>query len=257
MNERQLDYPFLRDTLRWSCKGDHIFLDGADHYQIDRGRFEQAVETMGSLLNNSTIYDIGSFPGYGIWAFRNCRRYIGVGKCPDWFRSAIGSVGQLDWVDWEIESSSVPLAPPDPPDLFILQEVLEHIRLPKRFLTNLRTIMPDGAHLYLTTNNLHYLGYILKMAAGREVFDSAMTEGAVYPGHTTYYTLDGLKAFLTEIGFQIVKARRVNFLPPAQYYRRRFAAQLKNIMVKCTPNLYHTHLEVLCRKCDENCLPKQ
>jgi 2-polyprenyl-3-methyl-5-hydroxy-6-metoxy-1,4-benzoquinol methylase len=194
------------------------------------------------------VYDIGSFPGYGMWAFRNCRRYIGVGKCPEWFRFAVAQYDQVDWLDWEIESLTSPPPAPELPQVLILQEVLEHIRRPKRLLTSLYEFMPDGSHLYLTTNNLNYLGYILKLAAGKEIFDSAMTEDTVYPGHCTYYSLLGLKTLLTELGFRVVSARRINFLPSVRYYRRRVSALFKNIVIKSAPNRYYTHLEVLCQK---------
>ena len=108
--------------------------------------------------------------------------------------------------------------------------------------------MPPGSNLYMTTNNLSYIGYILKMAAGREIFDPAMTEGTVYPGHCTYYSLRGLADFLSEIGFTILSTSRVNFLPPSKFYRRRGAGLLKNLLTRSMPNLYATHLEILCRK---------
>ena len=48
------------------------------------------------------------------------------------------------------------------PDIVTLLEVLEHIRKPKAFLKAVHEWMPSGARLYLTTNNIHYIGYILK-----------------------------------------------------------------------------------------------
>ena len=108
--------------------------------------------------------------------------------------------------------------------------------------------MLAGSHLYLTTNNLSYAGYILKLIAGKEIFDSVMSEGTVYPGHITYYSLGGLTRFLRELGLNICSAKRVNFLPPAGFYRNRSSALVKNLIVRSVPNLYHSHIEVLCRK---------
>jgi hypothetical protein len=108
--------------------------------------------------------------------------------------------------------------------------------------------MPPAAKLYVTTNNLSYIGYILKQLAGKEIFDSAMSEDSVYPGHCTYYSLGGLTSLLIGIGFSVESASRVNFLPGVHFYRRRASALAKNLLVEAVPRRYATHLEVLCVK---------
>ena len=74
------EYTSLVETLRWKCIQDSLFRDGMDHYQIDQARFERAAKILGPL-HGLTVCDIGSFPGYGLWAFRECSRYIGMKKC--------------------------------------------------------------------------------------------------------------------------------------------------------------------------------
>ena len=86
------------------------------------------------------------------------------------------------------------------------------------------------------------------MLAGKEILDSAMTEDSVYPGHCTYYSLNGLMTLLTDIGFIVDSASRVNFLPEARLYKNKAFALAKNCLTKSVPNLYATNLEVLCRK---------
>jgi hypothetical protein len=108
--------------------------------------------------------------------------------------------------------------------------------------------MRSAAKLYITTNNLHYIGYILKLIARREIFDPAMTEDSVYPGHCTYYSLAGLARLLQELGFVVRSAEQVNFLPQSRYYRRRFSAFAKNTVTKAFPRAYATHVEILCEK---------
>ena len=103
-----IEYTALRDSLRWRCQDDALFRDGADHFLIDKDRFDSAANTIGSLLEGAVVYDIGSYPGYGIWAFRKCRRYIGVGKSPDWFLKALPKAAGIEWLDWDIESSAPP-----------------------------------------------------------------------------------------------------------------------------------------------------
>lgn len=241
------DYATLSRELRWQCDGDPLFRDGADHYQIDSDRFERAARTLAPLAGK-TVADIGSFPGYGLWAFRDCARYIGVGKCPDWYKTALSGLSKAEWIDWDFESGQVPETPSIPVDVAVLQEVIEHIRRPRRFLTRLFEWLPCGATFYVTTNNLSYIGYILKQLAGKEIFDSATTEDTVYPGHCTYYSLSGLTGLLRSIGFQTEATARVNFLPAARFYRRPAAGLLKNLLVGSMPRLYATHIEVLCRK---------
>jgi len=242
----RVDYETLRVKLRWNCVGDRLFRDGVDHYEIDRYRFERAASAIPDA-GHAVIADIGSFPGYGIWAFRESAGYIGMGKCPDWYRSALHRMG-LEWIDCDFESPS-PIGPPfRPPDIVMLQEVIEHIRHPKKFLSRLYAWMPSGARLYLTTNNQSYLGYVLKQIAGRDIFDSAMTEDTVYPGHCTYYTLAGLSDLLRGIGFEVISAQRFNFLPPPRFYRNLLTASAKNLLMHSVPSWYATHIEIICQK---------
>jgi len=242
-----LDYSEYRDILRWRTNGDPLFRDGIDHYQADQLRFERATKAL-NPLKDATVYDFGSFPGYGLWAFRECKRYIGLGKCPDWYREMLVGKFKVDWLECDFEDSSSLPVPQYRPDIVTLQEVIEHIRRPKAFLAALHAWMPSGAKLYLTTNNIHYIGYILKLAAGKEVFDSAMSEDGVYPGHCTYYSRDGLAKFLEDLGFAVLSASRVNFLPESGFYRSGLFAALKNGLTKSVPNRYASHLEIVCQK---------
>lgn len=242
-----LNYSDYREALQWTTDGDPLYRDGTDHYQVDRRRFERAVKTMGSL-DGSTVYDLGSFPGYGVWAFRECKHYVGLGKCPVWYRETLLNKFHADFYECDFENASTLPVLPYKPDIVTFQELLEHIRQPKAFLTTLHTWMPVGTEIYLTTNNIHYIGYILKLLARKEIFHPAMLEGTVYPGHCTYYSLDGLTHLLTDIGFTVVSADYVNFLPQSRFYRNRVFGFVKNLLVKSVPVKYGTHLEILCQK---------
>ena len=241
------DYSVLRDNLRWNCDGDPLFIDGADHYKIDRDRLERAASAL-QPLHGKTIADLGSFPGFALWAFRDCSRYIGIGKSPDWYREQLTRDFGQEWLEWDFESAEEMPKPSAAIDIALLQEVIEHIRHPKRFLTRLYNWLPSGAVFYVTTNNLSYIGYILKQLAGKEIFDSAMSEDTVYPGHCTYYSLTGLADLLSVIGFQIESKSHVNFLPQARYYRRERSGAMKNLLTRSVPLRYSTHIEVVCRK---------
>lgn len=241
------DYSEYLDSLQWRTVGDPLFRDGLDHFEIDRARFQRVLRTLGGL-KGATLCDIGSFPGYGLWAFRTCNRYIGLGKCPDWYRDVLQRKFDAEWFDCDFENPDSLAAVPHSPDVVVLQEVLEHIRQPKALLTELHRWMRHATKLYITTNNLHYIGYILKLIAREEIFDPITTEDAVYPGHCTYYSLAGLGRVLEELGFEILSADRVNFLPQSRYYRRRYFALAKNAITKAFPRAYATHLEILCEK---------
>jgi len=243
-----LNYSEFRESLQWNIKGDYLFRDGMDHYDMEIPRFQRALKALGPL-KGKTICDLGSFPGYGLWAFKDCKQYIGLGKSPEWYKEALVSKFNAVWLDCDFEDPTSLPTPPCEPDIVIFQEVLEHIRRPKALLTALHAWMPIGSKLYLTTNNIHYIGYILKLIAGRDIFDPAMTEDSVYPGHCTYYSLKGLASFLTEIGFTILSADLFNFLPESRFYRHRAFAMVKNQLTRSATTKHATHLEILCQKC--------
>jgi Methyltransferase domain len=242
-----LEYSVFRDRLKWRTEGDPLIRDGMDHYQMDSARFERAVKVLGPL-SGATICDLGSFPGYGLWAFRECGRYIGMGKCPEWYRDALVSEFNADWLECDFENDGSLPVPAQKPNAVILQEVIEHVRKPKAFLTSIYKWMPAGAKLYVTTNNIHYVGYILKLFAGKEIFHSAISEDTVYPGHCTYYSLAGLSSLLEDLGFKVTSASRLNFLPESRFYRRRQFALVKNSLTNAVPRRYASHLEILCEK---------
>lgn len=241
-----LDYSEYADSLRWRA-GDSLFRDGVDHFEIDRDRFQRAIAILGSL-GGATLCDIGSFPGYGLWAFRTCKRYIGLGKCPDWYRDVLQRKFGAEWVECDLENPGSLLQVPHCPDIVVLQEVIEHIRQPKALLTALRAWMRPAARLYVTTNNLHYIGYILKLIARKEIFDPLTTEGDIYPGHCTYYSLRGLGRVLEELGFVVLSSSQVNFLPSSRCYRRRVYGLAKNALTRAFPRAYATYVEILCER---------
>ncbi len=242
-----MEYREFVELLRWRTDDDYLFKTGTDHYQLAKYRFERAAEML-APLENRVIHDFGSFPGYGLWAFRGSRRYIGVGKCPDWYREALVEKFGADWLECDFESANGFPPPVYKPEIVTLQEVLEHVRRPKSFLTTLHAWMPSGSKLYLTTNNIHYIGYILKLAAGKEIFDPAASEDTVYPGHCRYYSLNGLSQFLEEAGFKVLAANRVNFLPDSRFYRSPLFGMIKNGLTRSFPRRYATHLEVICQR---------
>jgi hypothetical protein len=244
---KTLAYSDYVDSLCWRTAADPLLRDGLDHFEIDRKRFQRAQRTLGNL-EHATLCDIGSFPGYGLWAFRSCKRYIGLGKCPDWFRNVLRHKFDTEWVECDLENPESLLQVSHRPDIVVLQEVIEHIRKPKALLTVLHAWMRPAARLYLTTNNLHYIGYILKLMARKEIFHPMTTEDSVYPGHCTYYSLDGLARVLEELGYVILSSGRVNFLPHSRFYKRRGFALAKNVLAKSFPVAYATHLEILCEK---------
>jgi len=242
-----LNYLEHREILRWNTEGDHLYRDGMDHYQMDAKRFDRAVKVL-SPLEDCTICELGAFPGFGLWAFRDCKRYIALGKGPDWFKEALSSRFNIELMECDFEDSKSLPKLEYKPDIVTLCEVLEHIRRPKAFLKAVYEWMPSGARLYLTTNNIHYIGYILKLCAGKEIFHPAETEDSIYPGHCTYYSKEGLTRFLEDVGFKVLSASRLNFLPPSQFYRRRLFGGAKNMLTRIAGSKYATHLEVLCQK---------
>lgn len=85
-------------------------------------------------------------------------------------------------------------------DIILLQEVIEHVRKPKRVLEKIFTGMKQGSILYLTTNNIFYYGYLIKLLFLRQIYDSIESEDTDYPGHCRYYSINELIDFFAHRG---------------------------------------------------------
>lgn len=222
---------------------DPVFKDGLTTYDVDGERFRIAVQTAENP-NGKVILDIGAYPGTAYYYFGKFNTYYAYGLIDDEFARALDQNNicfQRSDIQWDIKFYS-------DADLILFQEILEHIRLPKRTLLNIYHGMKPGASLYITTNNIYYYGYIIKLILGRPIMNPLSTEDAEYPGHHRYYSCDEVKKFFEEIGAMVKVSRRRNFLPPIYCYKKQWLGILKKVLAFCLPNLYSTHIELLIQK---------
>lgn len=133
-------------------------------------------------------------------------------------------------------------------DVVLVMEVLEHIRMSYKFIEGIIDTVKPGGHLYLTTNNYSYIGYLVKLLFNKEILDPIETEKTSYPGHCRYYSLNELVVVFQKLGFVILEANYINFLPKYKLYKNEKFGALKNIFVRMLPKRFSTHIEILVKR---------
>lgn len=231
--------PEADSILNLVTGGDPLFIDGVSTVEINRHRFDGLSEKLG-VSPDDVVVDVGSFPGFGLKFFEN---YIASGVLPNDYVERLNRLG-VDSVPWDVELEHVSVDG----DVFLFQEVVEHLRRPMVGLKNIVDSMPQGARIYISTNNAFYYGYILKMIFMRPIMDPLETEFTCYPGHHRYYSVRELSSALGGLGLKVLHSGNVNFLPPIRFYRRKSLGLLKWILAKILPAGYSTHIELIAVK---------
>lgn len=224
---------------------DLLFKNGIPSYVKDQFRFERALRLV-KYPKNKTIFELGAFPGTGFYYFGEFNNMIGIGKTNLDFSKKASSLGhKLIDVDFEnIKKGDIRIKA----DVVLAMEVLEHIRMPYKFIeVILETIKPGGL-LYLTTNNQSYIGYLVKLLFNKEILDPIESENTFYPGHCRYYSLKELVRVFEKFGFVILESNYVNFLPKYKLYKSEKFGFIKNVFVKLFPKRFSTHIEILIKK---------
>jgi len=224
-------------------KNDPMFNDGLTTFDVDGDRFNIALQTTGNP-KGKVVLDIGAYPGTAYKYFGENNIYTAYGLIDGEFAKTLHDHG-ITFRNSDIQTDSEFSSDAD---LLLFQEILEHIRMPKKCLLNIYRGMKPGSQMYITTNNIYYYGYIIKLILGRKILDPLGTEDAGYPGHHRYYSYDEVQQFFEEIGAKVIVARRTNFLPPIYCYKNKMLGVLKKLLNICLPNLYATHIELLIQK---------
>jgi SAM-dependent methyltransferase len=112
-------------------------------------------------------------------------------------------------------------------DLILFSEVLEHLHVaPQHVLRALRSVMKPGGTLILQTPNALALHKRVAMLLGRHPYER-LREDARCPGHVREHTLDELRDYARESGFEITRAIRASYfdyrfrLDPRTHEHRR------------------------------------
>jgi len=224
---------------------DLLFKDGIKPFQKDEIRFERALLAL-NYPNGKQIYELGPYPGTGMYYFGANNKIIGLGNSSPDFQNKVRKIGHhLISVNFDTNNDIKHLIKAD---IVLVMEVLEHIRMPYQFLQNLVKLLKPGGMAYLTTNNRSYIGYIIKLLFSKPILDPIDSEGSFYPGHCRYYGLCELNEIFVKMGFTILQANHVNFLPNAGLYKNVVFGALKNFLVKSLPIRFSTHIEILIKK---------
>jgi SAM-dependent methyltransferase len=229
----------LAQKLDWYSHGDPLFVDGSSTLEINRHRFERALAVT-KYSPDQSVLDIGSYPGTAMAFFNN---YTAAGLLSEDYTNALKSIG-VPTIPFNIENCGFSCEA----DLILFQEVIEHVRRPAAALKNIYDSMKPNSRIYITTNNIFYYGYIMKLVANRPILDDLLTELDIYPGHCRYYSHTELSQCLNDIGFTVLKSSNVNLLPPIRYYRNKKLGYIKAIIGKILPNIYSSHIEILAEK---------
>ncbi|WP_343707616.1 class I SAM-dependent methyltransferase [Flavobacterium sp.] len=235
----------VKEVLFSDRSADLLFKSSVPPYIKDEFRFERALKLV-KYPKNKTIFELGSFPGTGFYYFGEFNHMIGIGKTNLDFSKKANILGHnLIDVDFEaIKKGDISAQA----DIVLVMEILEHIRMPYKFIEAILETVKPGGILYLTTNNQSYIGYLIKLLLNKEILDPIENENTFYPGHCRYYSLNELVGIFDKFGFEVVESNFINFLPKYKLYKNEMFGFIKNAFVKLFPNRFSTHVEILIKK---------
>lgn len=137
----------------------------------------------------------------------------------------------------------------EPYDLVVMAEVIEHVPTPPHIVFgNLRPSVAPGGHFLVTTPNLYRLRNVLRLAAGRHVFDHFLVPGPDQPlGHFLEYGLEQMKWHVTKAGFDIVESSIEQLSWGAASRRAQLARRVLAPLLMARP-LWRDSLVILARR---------
>jgi SAM-dependent methyltransferase len=225
-------------------KRQSLFRDDETAISIDSGRFQRSLKMIGEI-KGKLIYEIGPYPGTGLYWYGEHSKMLGIGRGDDGFSDKFREAGH-DFLSFDLEGNEcVSDNYKNNADILLFMEVIEHLRLPMRALNHIVDMAKPGSILYLTTNNASYFGNILKLLLQKCPLDSVASEGSFYPGHMRFYHYEELAKILESLNFRILSKRNINFLPTFQIYRNRLFGMFKNALGKILPMSYASHIEIV------------
>jgi len=230
----------LSSFMGWySEESEVLFKSGYSGLEINSHRFKRALKYSGYSFGEK-VADLGSYPGYALHYFHD---YVGYGLPNPLYARKLEQLGRK-YIDISFSDSLPPLEA----ELVLFQEVIEHINNPYRALRCIYDSMPPGSRLYMTTNNLFYSAYIIKLIIGAPIYDSIVSENSWYPGHCRYYGEIEMRRFLEEVGFRVLSSASINLVPPRRYFRSFPTGLLKSFLPFVSLGRYGSHIELLALK---------
>lgn len=147
-------------------------------------------------------------------------------------------------------------------DFVIFTEVVEHLYNPAHVLKEIGRVLKKGGRVYLTTNNVSYWFYALRLLKGETNLDRDLDQITVdferdYPhdwrGHVRFYSIGQLKEILSLAGIRNVIVETsydtTDILPGQETVSKRIRSYVKG----CTNiipflNKHRGHIEILAEK---------
>jgi SAM-dependent methyltransferase len=182
-----------------------------NYFQKARDRMDRTVGLIQHALQGSTIVDIGASPFYLLYralqlgAKRACGIYFANDDHPLRVMKTIHApVGSVELIHSNIERDCLPLAD-DSVDVLTACEVLEHLEcFPFCFVEEVRRVLRPGGIVCFTVPNAASIGNILKLIFQKNIFMKYRSDPT--GRHKHEFTLAELKAFVSYLGCDIVKA---------------------------------------------------
>ena len=157
--------------------------------------------------------------------------------------------------------SKVMGADDDSIDFVICTEVVEHLYNPAHVLKEIARVLRPGGRLYLTTNNVAYWFYALRLLKGETNLDNDLGQITVdfereYPhdwrGHVRFYSLNQLKEMLVQAGLGLCVLETTydtTDIPADASLSKKLKSYLK-MMLNAVPFLkrHRGHIEIVVEK---------
>lgn len=184
---------------------------GNHYFQKAKDRMDRTLGLIREVLHGSTVVDVGASPFYLLYralelgAKRGCGIYFANDDHPlNALREIHSKVGSIELIHMNIESDQLPFAD-NSIDVLTACEILEHLEyFPFRFVQEMRRVLRPGGIICFTVPNAASIGNILKLVFQKNIFMKYRSDPT--GRHKHEYTLAQLKAFVSYLGCDIVKA---------------------------------------------------
>lgn len=250
---------------------------------LDRGmyrwfRLGEALRESG-IDGRSTVLDVGAFPftalkvvkalypdvtpcGCGLWGDDVSRMLAADPVLKD---GTFHECNLDPWITTPMQPNALPsrfTIPDSSIDFIIFTEVIEHLYNPAHALKEIFRVLKPGGRLYLTTNNVTYWFYALRILKGETNLDQDLNQITVdfeneYPhhwrGHVRFYSISQITAMLHLAGIgRVIRATSydtTDILPGQRTVSKQLRTWVKGLTnhIPCMDR-FRGHIEILAEK---------